>query len=80
MVLAAHDVGDAEIDVVDHARQQVEPAAVLAPDNGIAQQLRVEPLLTADQVGPDDRRIMVELEAPVRRAALGHRCVLGLRS
>ena len=40
MVLAAHDVGDAKVDVVDHARQQVEPAAVLAPDDRVAEQLR----------------------------------------
>ena len=42
MVLAANDVGDAEVDVVDHARQQIEPAAVLAANDGIAEQLRVE--------------------------------------
>ena len=32
MVLAAHDVGDAKVDVVDHAGQQIEPAAVGAAD------------------------------------------------
>ncbi len=57
----------AEVDVVDDARQQIEPAAVLAPDDRIGQQFGVEPLLAADQVGPLDRRVMVEPEAPVRR-------------
>ena len=39
MVLAAHDVGDAQVDVVDHARQQIEPAAVVAADHRVGQQL-----------------------------------------
>src|SRR5919206_313701 len=38
MVLAADNLGDAEVDVVDHARKQIEPATVLAPDDGIAEQ------------------------------------------
>src|SRR5438067_10599415 len=72
MVLAAHHMCDAEIDIVDDARQEVEPAAVLAPDHWIAQQLRVEPLLPSDEIVPYDWRVMVEAEAPVRRAALRH--------
>src|SRR5438552_18853209 len=68
MVLAAHDVRDAQVDVVDHARQQIEPGAVLAPDDRIAQELWVEALLAADEVVPDNRRAMVEPETPVRRA------------
>ena len=78
MVLAADDVGDAEVDVVDHARQQIEPAAVLAPDHRVAEQFRVEPLGATDQIGPFDRRVMIEPEAPVRRAALGRRRAAGL--
>ena len=73
MVLAADDVGDAELDIVDDARQQVEPAAVLAAHDGVAEQPGIEALLAADEVIPDDRRIMVEPEAPMRRAAFGHR-------
>ena len=38
MVLAAHDVGDVQVDVVDHAGQQVEPAAVGAADDRVADQ------------------------------------------
>ena len=66
MVLAADDVGDAKVDVVDHAGQQIEPAAVGAPDDGIADQPRVEPLVAADQVVPLDRRVMIQPEPPVR--------------
>ena len=40
MVLAAHDMGHAHVDIVDHARQHVEPAAVLAADHRIAEQGR----------------------------------------
>src|SRR3546814_8056524 len=35
-------------------------------------------LRTADQVGPDDRRVMVEPETPVRCDARGHRRALRL--
>ena len=70
MVLAAHNVGDAKVDVVNHARQQIEPAAVLAPDDRVGQKLGVEALRPADEVGPFDRRAMVEPEPPMGRAAL----------
>ena len=76
MILAANDVRDLQVDVVDHARQQIEPAAVLAADDRIGQQLRVEPLRPADQVVPLDRRVMVEPEPPVWRTALGSRIVV----
>ncbi len=66
MILAAHDMGDAHVDIVDHARQHVEPAAVLAPDHRIAEQGRIEMLAAADQIVPFDRRVMIEPEAPVR--------------
>src|SRR5262245_19834972 len=75
MILTAHDVRHAEIDIVDDARKQIEPAAVLAPNYGIAEQLRIEFLLAADEVVEGDQRVMVELEAPVRLAALGYRRV-----
>src|SRR5213079_3763820 len=50
-------------------------AAVLAPNDGIAQQLWIERLRSPNQIDPSDRRFMVELEAPMRRAAFGHRGV-----
>ena len=70
MILAAHDVGHAHGDVVDHARQHVEPAAVGAADDRIAERRRIEPLGSADQIVPRDRRV-VEAEAPVRPDAAG---------
>ena len=73
MVLAADHVGDAEIDVVDHAWQQIEPAAVLAPNDRVAEQFRIELLLAANEVGPHDRVHVIESEAPVRRPAFGRR-------
>ncbi len=66
MILAAHDVGDAHVDIVDRARQHVEPAAVGAADDWVAEQGRIEMLGPADQVLPGDRRVVIELEAPVR--------------
>ncbi len=64
---------DAEVDIVDHRGQQIEPAAILAPDDRVAEQPGIERLLAADQVGPGNRRVMLEPEAPVRRAAFGRR-------
>src|ERR1700674_4880214 len=37
MVLAANDVGDAEIDVVDDARQRIEIGAVRSHQHGVRQ-------------------------------------------
>ena len=34
MILTADDARDPEVDVVDHARQQIQPAAILAADDG----------------------------------------------
>ena len=70
MVLAAHDMGDAQIHVVDRARQHVEPRSVGAADHRVAHRRRVELLGAADQVVPRDRRVMVEPEPPVRSHAL----------
>src|SRR5688500_10059151 len=70
MVLAADDMGDAHVDIVDAARQHVEPAAVLAADHRIGEQGRVEMLAAADQIVPLDRPAVIEPEAPVRPAPL----------
>ncbi len=78
MVLAAHDMRYSEVDVVDDAGQQVEPAAILPADNGVGQQPGIEPLRPSDEVGPFDRRIMIEAEAPVRRSAFGRSGIRGL--
>ena len=78
MILAAQDVGDGEVDVVDHAWQEVQPATVGAADDRVADQGRIELLVAADEIVPFDRGGMVELEAPVRGDALGHGGVRGL--
>src|SRR5207245_2809200 len=70
MVLTTHDMRHAEIDIVDHTWEQIQPASILAPRYGVTEQLRVEPLLPSDEIVPYDRRVMVEAEAPVRSAAL----------
>jgi len=77
MILAADDMRHAEVNVVDHAGEEIEPAAVFAADDGIAEKLRIEALLAADQVVPDDRRIMVQPKAPVRCPAFGYRIIGG---
>src|SRR3954447_25903794 len=54
MILAANDVRNAKIDVINDARQQVEPAAVLPSHDRIAEKLGVELLLAADEVLKND--------------------------
>src|SRR5205085_8885499 len=49
-----------------------EPAAVLAPHYRVAQQLRVELLLAANEIVEQDLAVVVEPEAPVRLAAFGN--------
>ena len=70
MILAAHHMGDAHVDIVDRGGQHVEPAAILAPDHRIGQERRIKMLLAPDPVGPGDRLCVIQLEAPVRPATL----------
>ena len=70
MVLAPQHVGDAHGDIVDHARQHVEPRAVGAAHHGIAELRGIEMLRAADAVLPRDRFAVIEAEAPVRGDAL----------
>ena len=79
MVLAAQHIGDAHVDVVDHAGQQVEPRSVGPAHHRVGHLRRIEVLGPANAVGPFDRLGMVEPEAPVRllsRRCL--RCMIGL--
>ena len=71
MILATQHMGDAHGDIVDDRGEHVEPRTIGAADDRVGQQFRVEALVAADQVGPGDRLVMVQLEAPVRRATLG---------
>jgi hypothetical protein len=75
MVLAPDDVGHAEVDIVDHARQQVKPAAVFPPHNRIRQQFGIEPLFAADQVVPSDRSVVFQPEPPMRSATFRDRSI-----
>jgi len=70
MILAAHDMGDPHVDIVDRRGQHIEPAAVFPPDDGIGEQRRVKMLLAPYPVGPGDRCGVIQLEAPVRPAPL----------
>jgi len=71
MVLTAQHVGDAHVDVVDHARQHVEPRTVRAADHRVRHLRGVEMLRTANAIVPFDRFGVVEQEAPVRPFAGG---------
>ena len=74
VILAADDMGDAHLGIVDGGRQHVQPRSVSAADNRIAHRSRVEMLGPADQVGPFDHHAMVELEPPMRFDALCLEC------
>ena len=69
VVLAADDMGDAKVDVVDDGRQGVEIGAVLAPQHRIGQRGAVDMAFAAHQVVPAHASSL-EPEAPVRPAAL----------
>ena len=71
MVLAAHDMRDAHLNIVDRRGQHIEPRPVGAADDGIAHRRGIEFLGPTDQIVPHDRRGMIELEAPVRLDASG---------
>ena len=70
MILAPHDMRDAQIGIVDRRGQHVQPRSVRAPDHGIAHRRRIEPLRPADQIVPRDRHGVIEPEAPVRHDAI----------
>ena len=70
MVFAAHDMGDAQIGIVDRRWQHIQPRSVGAAHDGIAHRLRIEALGPADQIVPMDRCVMIQLEPPVRRDAI----------
>ena len=69
MVLAADNMGDAEIDVVDHARQRVEIGTVFAHQDGVGQRSGVDMLAPAHEIVPHDIALL-ELEAPMGLASL----------
>ncbi len=70
VVLAADHMGDAEVDVVDHRGQRVEIGAVGADQHRVGHRGGVDRLRALDEV-VELHRAAVELEAPMRLAALG---------
>ena len=65
MVLAAHHMRDAGLDIVDHRGQGVEIAAILADQHGVGHGRCVDALRPAHEVVPLDA-LAAQLEAPVR--------------
>ncbi len=70
VVLAANDVSHSELDIVDHRRERVEIAPVLAPQDRIGQRGAVDMALAPHQIVPA-HGLRFELEPPVRPAAGG---------
>ena len=70
MILAANNMGDREIDVVDDRGQRIKETAVLADQHRVGQRSAVDMRLAADKIAPG-RRFVFEHEAPVRAPALG---------
>ena len=71
MVLAADDVGDVHLDVVDHVDEMENGRAVLALDDEVGLVGAVELDVAADQIGHGDRRLRrAELDRAVRLVGL----------
>ena len=68
MILAPDDVGDAEVDVVDHRGQRIEVGAVLPAEDRIGQRRAVDAALAAHHIVPAHCR-RFEPEAPMGLAA-----------
>ena len=64
VIFAAHHMSDAEVDVVDDARQRIEIAAVGADQHRVRQRGCVDMLLAADEIVPH-HVARLELEAPM---------------
>ena len=65
VIVAANDVGDAKVDVIDDRRQHVEVAPVPPHQHGIAEVAALKMLGTANEVDPLDAAPR-EQEPPVR--------------
>jgi len=68
VIFAADDVRHAEFDVVDHRRQRVEEASVLALEHRIGNRMCVDLHPAADEIVPS-HLFQRQFEAPMRRAA-----------
>src|SRR5690242_15202586 len=56
VILAAHDMRDAGVYVIDDTGQRVEERSVSADENGVGQRSEIDRLITPDQVIPRDER------------------------
>ena len=71
MILAAGDIGDAQIDIVHHRWQHIEPRPIGAAHHRIGQRARREMAGPAHAVVPFHIGAFIHAEAPVRLAAFG---------
>src|SRR5258708_31512019 len=78
MVLAPNDMADPKVGGIGHPRKEVEPATVLATNEGIRDQPRIDPLGSTDEVVPDNWRLVIQFEPPMRCSALGYWRTIGL--
>ena len=78
VILAADHMGDAEIDVVDDARQRIEIGAVGAHQHRVGQRSGIDMLPPAHEIVPHHVALL-ELETPMRLAPFGFqpRAILG---
>ncbi len=56
-VVAAHDIGDGLVCIIDHDRQLIGPQGILTLEHHVAQRRRVELLATKQAVLPDHRAL-----------------------
>ncbi len=71
MILAAQHLGHPHLDIVDRARQHIQPGTIGSPNDRVGQLRGIEFLLPADSVVPFNRDRMIEAKAPMRRDTLG---------
>jgi hypothetical protein len=64
VILAAHHMGDAEVDIVDDARQRVEIGTIGADQHRVRQRGCIHMLLAADEIVPH-HIARLELETPM---------------
>ena len=68
VILAADDMGDAELGVVDHRGECIEIGPVLAPEDRIGQRRAVDMALAPHHIVPT-HYFRLKLETPMRLAA-----------
>lgn len=69
VILAADDMRDVKVRVVNNGRQRVEKPAVFADENRIGKRRRIDFDVAAHEIAPGDFTV-AQLKAPMRRAPL----------